>query len=43
MSVSVGPDWVNRNRYTIEAVAQRNPTDGEYCAMLRNLSKSASH
>jgi uncharacterized protein (TIGR03435 family) len=37
MSVSGGPDWMNRNRYTIEAAAQRNPTDGEYRAMLRNL------
>jgi hypothetical protein len=33
MSVSGGPDWMNRNRYTIEAVAQGNPTDREYRAI----------
>ncbi len=37
MSVSGGPDWINRNRYTIEAVAQGNPTDRDYRAMLRSL------
>jgi uncharacterized protein (TIGR03435 family) len=37
MSVSGGPDWMNRNRYTIEAVAQGNPTDREYRTMLRSL------
>ncbi len=37
MSVSGGPDWMNRNRYTIEAVAQGNPTDRDYRAMLRSL------
>jgi uncharacterized protein (TIGR03435 family) len=37
MSVSGGPDWMNRNHYTIEALAQGNPTDREYRAMLRNL------
>ena len=37
MNVSGGPAWINRNRYTIEAVAQGNPTDGEYRAMLRSL------
>lgn len=37
MSVSGGPDWMNRNRYTIEALAQGNPTDRDYRAMLRNL------
>jgi uncharacterized protein (TIGR03435 family) len=37
MSVSGGPDWMNRSRYTIEAVAQGNPTDREYRAMLRSL------
>jgi uncharacterized protein (TIGR03435 family) len=37
MSVSGGPDWMNRNRYTIKAVAQGNPTDRDYRAMLRNL------
>ncbi len=37
MSVSGGPDWINRNRYTIEAIAQGNPTDRDYRAMLRSL------
>jgi len=37
MSVSGGPDWMNRNRYTIEALAQSNPTDRDYRAMLRSL------
>ena len=37
MNVSGGPEWINRNRYTIEAVAQGNPTDRDYRAMLRNL------
>jgi|HubBroStandDraft_1064217.scaffolds.fasta_scaffold83083_4 uncharacterized protein (TIGR03435 family) len=37
MSVSGGPDWMNRNHYTIEAVAQGNPKDREYRAMLRSL------
>ena len=37
MSVSGGPDWMNRNRYTIEALAQGNPTDRDYRAMLRSL------
>lgn len=37
MSVSGGPDWMNRNHYTIEAVAQGNPQDREYRAMLRSL------
>src|SRR5579864_5853015 len=37
MNVSGGPDWINRNRYTIEAVAQGNPTDRDYRAMLRGL------
>lgn len=37
VSVSGGPDWMNRNRYTIEALAQGNPTDRDYRAMLRNL------
>jgi uncharacterized protein (TIGR03435 family) len=37
MSVAGGPGWMNRNRYTIEAVAQGNPTDREYRAMLRSL------
>jgi uncharacterized protein (TIGR03435 family) len=37
MNVSGGPDWINRNRYTIEAVAQGNPTDRDYRAMLRSL------
>lgn len=37
MSVSGGPDWINRNRYTIEALAQGNPTDHDYRAMLRSL------
>jgi uncharacterized protein (TIGR03435 family) len=37
MSVSGGPDWMNRNRYTIEAVAQGDPTDHDYRAMLRSL------
>lgn len=37
MSVSGGPNWINRDRYTIEAVAAGNPTDGDYRAMLRSL------
>jgi len=37
LNISGGPDWINRNRYTIEATAQGNPTDREYRAMLRNL------
>lgn len=37
MSVSGGPDWISRNRYTIVATAQGNPTDREYRAMLRGL------
>lgn len=37
MSVSGGPDWMNRNRYTIEALAQGNPTDRDYRSMLRAL------
>jgi uncharacterized protein (TIGR03435 family) len=37
MSVSGGPDWINRNRYTIEAVAQGHPTDRDYRAMLCSL------
>lgn len=37
MSVSGGPDWMNRNRYTIEAMAQGNPTDRDYRLMLRSL------
>jgi hypothetical protein len=37
MSVSGGPDWMNRNRYTIEAQAEGNPSDGDYRAMLRSL------
>jgi len=37
LSVSGGPDWMNRTRYTIEALAQGNPTDRDYRAMLRSL------
>ena len=37
MSVSGGPNWINRDRYTIEAVAAGDPTDGDYRAMLRSL------
>jgi uncharacterized protein (TIGR03435 family) len=37
LNVSGGPDWMNRNRYTIEAVAQGAPTDRDYRAMLRSL------
>lgn len=37
LNVSGGPDWINRNRYTIEATAQGNPGDREYRAMLRSL------
>jgi len=37
MSVSGGPDWMKRKCYTIEALAEGNPTDREYRAMLRNL------
>jgi len=37
MNVSGGPDWMNRNRYTIEAVAQGTPTDRDYRSMLRGL------
>jgi uncharacterized protein (TIGR03435 family) len=37
MSVSGGPDWMNRNRYTIEAMAPGNPTDRDYRVMLRSL------
>jgi uncharacterized protein (TIGR03435 family) len=37
MSVSGVPDWMNRNRYTIEAVAEGCPTDRDYRAMLRGL------
>lgn len=35
MRVSGGPDWMNRKHYTIEAVAQGDPTDRDYRAMLR--------
>jgi uncharacterized protein (TIGR03435 family) len=37
VNVSEGPDWINRNRYTIEATAEGNPTDRDYRAMLRGL------
>ncbi len=37
VSVSGGPDWMSRNRYTIEALAQGNPTDRDHRAMLRSL------
>jgi uncharacterized protein (TIGR03435 family) len=37
MSVSGGPKWMNRNRYSVEAVAQGNPTDRDYRSMLRGL------
>jgi uncharacterized protein (TIGR03435 family) len=37
MNVSGGPDWMNQNRYTIEAVAQGAPTDRDYRSMLRGL------
>ncbi|HEX5227705.1 MAG TPA: TIGR03435 family protein [Bryobacteraceae bacterium] len=37
MKVSGGPDWINRNRYTVEATAAGNPTDRDYRAMLRSL------
>src|SRR5215469_12432337 len=37
MSVSGGPDWMKRKCYTIEALAEGNPTDREYRAILRNL------
>lgn len=37
MNVSGGPNWINRNRYTIEAVAQGSPSDRDYRAMLRSL------
>jgi uncharacterized protein (TIGR03435 family) len=37
MNVSGGPDWINRNRYTVEAIAQGNPTDRDFRAMLRSL------
>jgi uncharacterized protein (TIGR03435 family) len=37
MSVSGGPDWMNRTRYTVEGLAQGNPTDRDYRAMLRSL------
>jgi uncharacterized protein (TIGR03435 family) len=37
LNVSGGPEWINRNRYTIAAVAQGNPTDRDYRLMLRSL------
>ena len=37
MNVSGGPDWINRNRYTVEAVAQGNPSDRDFRDMLRSL------
>lgn len=37
MSVAGGPDWISRNRYTVEAVAQGNPTERDFRAMLRAL------
>ena len=37
VNVSGGPDWINRNRYTIEATAEGNPTDRDYRAMMRSL------
>jgi len=37
MNISGGPDWINRNRYTIDAVAPGNPADREFRAMLRGL------
>ena len=37
LSVSGGPAWINRDRYTIEAVAQGKPDDRQVRAMLRRL------
>jgi uncharacterized protein (TIGR03435 family) len=37
VNVSGGPDWIDRNRYTIEAVAKGSPTDRDYRAMVRSL------
>jgi uncharacterized protein (TIGR03435 family) len=37
VNVSGGPDWINRNRFTIEATAVGSPTDRDYRAMLRGL------
>lgn len=37
MKVSGGPEWMNRDRYTIQAAAQGTPTNGEFRTMLRNL------
>ena len=37
LNVSGGPDWMNRNRYTVEAVAQGTLTDRDYRSMLRSL------
>ena len=35
--VTGGPDWVNRDLYSVEATAEGSPTVAEYQAMLRNL------
>jgi uncharacterized protein (TIGR03435 family) len=37
VNVSGGPAWIDRNRYTIEAVAKGSPSDRDYRSMLRNL------
>jgi len=37
VNVSGGPEWIDRNRYTIEAVAKGSPTDRDYRTMLRGV------
>jgi uncharacterized protein (TIGR03435 family) len=37
LNVSGGPEWIARERYSIEAVAQGNPDDRQFRAMLRKL------
>jgi uncharacterized protein (TIGR03435 family) len=37
MSVAGGPAWMNRDRYSIEAVTQSNSTDRDFRTMLRAL------
>ncbi|MEO5922537.1 MAG: TIGR03435 family protein [Bryobacteraceae bacterium] len=37
LNVSGGPDWINKDRYDIQAQASGNPTDSQLRAMFRSL------
>lgn len=37
LKVSGGPDWMNRDRYDVQGLAQGHPTDRQFRAMLRTL------